>query len=384
VISEVALSLVLLVGAGLMIKSFRHLRAVDPGFDQESVLSMRLSLPRAGFDKPAQTAAFYQQLLHSLATLPGVDAASAIGSRPFSGSDVNNFVIEGRPAPAGQFNSADYNNVTTDYFRAMGIPLFKGRVFTEQDTAQSLPVTVISETLARRYFPNEDPIGLRITPSWGSPTLQIVGVVGDVKQYNLTTDLKPTMYVPFMQKPQRIMCIMVRATGAAAALTAAVQSRIRESEKNAPIYDIITLKQMVSDSIARERFSAHLFTVFAVVALLLALVGVYGVMSYMVEQRRHEIGIRMALGAQISDVYRLVIKRGMILALAGITIGVVAAFALAKLVTSFSGMLHGVEPTDSSTFILIAFLLLAAALISCLIPARRATKVDPLIALKHE
>jgi predicted permease len=385
VISEVALSLVLLVGAGLMIKSFRHLRAVDPGFDQERVLSMRLSLPRTGYQQPAQIAALYEQLMHSLAALPGVDAAGAIDKRLFSGDiTTSSFVIEGRPAPAGQFYSAEYANVTTDYFRAMGIPLLKGRVFTEQDTAQSLPVTVISETMARRYFTDEDPIGRRITPGYGGRTLQIIGVVGDVRHHSLTADLKPTIYFPLWQNPQRSMCIIVRATGDAAVLTDAVRSRIRESEKSAPIYDSITLKQIVSDSVARERFSTLLFAVFATVALLLALVGVYGVMSYMVEQRRHEIGIRMALGAQISDVYRLVIKQGMILALAGITIGVVAALALAKLITSFSGMLHDVSPTDSATFVLIALLLLAAALISCLIPARRATKVDPLVALRCE
>jgi putative ABC transport system permease protein len=384
VISEIALSLVLLVGAGLMIKSFRHLRAVDPGFDQERVLSMRLSLPRRGYQQPGQTAALYEQLLRSLAALPGVEVTGATGIRPFSNNNNRiRYVIEGRSTE--QFMNVDFNNATPNYFSAIGIPLLKGRVFTEQDTEQSILVTVISDQIARSFFPNEDPIGQRITPALGGPTLQIIGVVGDVKHFGLDAESRPTIYVPFLQKTSyRTMYIVVRASGDAAALTAAVLSRIRELEKNAPIYEINTLKQIVSDSVARERFSTLLFAVFAAVALLLALVGVYGVMSYMVEQCRHEIGIRMALGAQISDVYRLVVRQGMILALAGITIGIAAALALAKLITSFSGMLHDVSPTDSTTYVLIALLLLAAALISSLIPARRATKVDPLVALRCE
>jgi predicted permease len=387
VISEVALSLVLLVGAGLMIKSFRHLRAVDSGFDQEHALSMRLSLPRVGYEQPAQIAAFYQQLLHSLAAVPGVDAVGAIDIRPFSGGNVRYATgMEGRLG--GQIMAPDFYSATPDYFRAMGIPLLKGRVFTKQDTAQSLPVTVISERVARHYFPNEDPIGQRITPDTPGdsiPTLQIVGVVGDIKHVGLLAESRPSIYVPFLQNhSNRHMYIVAQATGDAAALTDAVRGRIRKLEKNAPIYEINTMKQIVSNSVARERFSTILFAVFAAIALLLALVGVYGVMSYMVEQARHEIGIRMALGAQISDVYRLVMKQGMILALIGITIGVVAALALAKLIKSFSDMLHDVSPTDSTTFVLIALLLLSAALVSCLIPARRATKVDPLVALRCE
>jgi predicted permease len=384
VISEVALSLVLLVGAGLMIKSFRHLRAVDPGFDQERVLSMRLSLPYTGYQQQGLTTVFYGQLIRNLAALPGVDAAGAIDIRPFSAGNVRNaYVIEGRTAERPI--SPDFYVATPDYFRAIGIPLLKGRVFTEQDTTQSLLVTVISERLARLFFPNEDPIGQRIISVPGGRTLQIVGVVGDIKHSGLDAEPRPSIYVPFSKNhPYRTMYIVVRAAGDSAALTAAVRSRIRESEKNAPIYEINTMEQIVSDSVARERFSTLLFAVFAGVALLLALVGIYGVISYMVEQRRHEIGIRMALGAQSSNVYRLVIRQGMILALAGITIGVVAALALAKLITSFSEMLHDVSPTDSTTFVLIALLLLAAALISCLIPARRATKVDPLVALRCE
>jgi putative ABC transport system permease protein len=383
-ISEIALSLVLLVGAGLMIKSFRHLRAVDPGFDQERVLSMRLSLPRRGYQQPGQTAALYEQLLRSLAALPGVEVTGATGIRPFSNNNNRiRYVIEGRSTE--QFMNVDFNNATPNYFSAIGIPLLKGRVFTEQDTEQSILVTVISDQIARSFFPNEDPIGQRITPDLGGPTLQIVGVVGDTKHFGLDTESRPMLYVPFLQNHSyRTMYIVVRTTGDAAALTAAVLSRIRELEKNAPIYEIDTFEQIVSNSVARERFSTLLFAVFAAVALLLALVGVYGVMSYMVEQCRHEIGIRMALGAQISDVYRLVVRQGMILALAGITIGIAAALALAKLITSFSGMLHDVSPTDSTTYVLIALLLLAAALISCLIPARRATKVDPLVALRCE
>ncbi len=388
VISEVALSLMLLVGAGLMIKSFRQLRAVDPGFDPERVLSMRLSLSRARYTQPAQQAAFCEQLTGRLATMPGVESVAAIAMRPFiDGYWSNSFVIEGRPPlPGGQFIAADNNRATPDYFRAMSIPLRKGRAFTQQDSAQSPPVVIISETMANRFWPNEDPIGQRLTVHDGGPNpRQIVGIVGDIKHDGLeATVIRPAMYMPFAQSPTQSLTLIVRGAGDVASLTAAGRSRVRELDKDMPIDNVIMLSQLVSDSVAQERFSTLLLSIFAAVALLLALVGIYGVMSYTVEQRAHEIGIRLALGARGPDVLRLVVGHGMRLAGAGVAIGLAAALAMAKLITGFSGLLHGVKATDPATFALISLLLLAVALMACLIPARRAMKVDPMVSLKYE
>jgi putative ABC transport system permease protein len=388
VVTEVALSMVLLVGAGLMIKSFWRLLAVDPGFTPERVLSMELSLPRQRYPQAEQQAAFSAHLVRELAAAPDVESVGVIANRPFSNSNMGYaFIIEGRPPlPLGQITSADYNSATPDYFQTLSIPLLKGRVFTEQDTGQSPPVAVISETMARHFWPGEDPVGQRLIIDDGGPNpRQIVGVVGDVKHYGLEDGARQAMYLPFTQKPYRIMTLMVRASGGDSNVTAAVRRRIRELEKDAPINSVITMSQVVSNSVAPRRFSTLLLAIFAGFALLLAMVGVYGVMSYAVERRTHEIGIRMALGARASDVLRLVIRQGMTLAVVGVAIGTLFAFAMAKLITNFySGMLFGVEPTDWSTYALIALLLLAVALMPCLIPARRATKVDPLVAIRCE
>jgi putative ABC transport system permease protein len=387
VVSEVALSMVLLVGAGLTIKSFRRLLAVDPGFTPERVLSMQLSLPRQRYPQPAQQAAFSAQLVRELAATPDVESVGVIANRPFSNSQWSYaFVIEGRPPlPAGQVTVADYNSATPDYFHTLSIPLLKGRVFTEQDSGQSPAVAVISEAMARRFWPGEDPVGQRLFIDDGGPNpRQIVGVVGDVKHYGLERGAKPTVYLPFMQNPYRYMTLMVRASGDASNVAGAVTRRIRELEKDTPIDTVITMSQLVSNSVAPRRFLTLLLAIFAASALLLAMIGVYGVMSYAVERRTHEIGIRMALGARSSDVLRLVIRQGMTLAVAGVAIGTLFAFAMAKLITTSSGILFQVEPTDWSTYVLIALLLPAVALMPCLITARRAAKVDPLVALRCE
>jgi predicted permease len=387
VVFEIALSMVLLIGAGLMIKSLRRLLAVDPGFTPERVLSMQLSLPRQRYAQPAQQAAFSARLVRELAAAPEVESVGLIANRPFSNGQMSySFVIEGRPPlPAGQGAVADYNSATPDYFQTLSIPLLKGRVFTEQDTGQSPAVAMISETMARRFWPGEDPVGQRLIIDDGGPNpRQIVGVVGDVKHYGLERGAIPTVYLPFMQNPYRYMTLMVRAGGDASNVTAAVRRRIRELEKDTPIDNVITMGQLVSNSVAPRRFSTLLLAIFAASALLLAMIGVYGVMSCAVERRTHEIGIRMALGARSSDVLRLVIRQGMTLAAVGVAIGTISAFAMAKLITNFSGMLFGVGPTDWSTYALIALLLLAVALIPCLMPARRAMKVDPLVAIRCE
>ena len=388
VVSEVALSLILLVGAGLMIKSLWRLLAVDPGFAPDGVLNAPLLLNSPRYSQAAEQAAFSAHLVRKLSTLPEVESVGIIANRPFSSTyNLIAFDVEGRPPlPVGQSINAENNSATPDYFRTMRIPLLKGRGFTDEDTGQSPAVVVISETMARRYWPGEDPLGQQITVSDGGPNpRQIVGVVGDVKQEGLEAAVMiPMMYVPFMQSPRGFMNLMVRSSGDVANLTAAVRSRIHELDRDIPVDGVITMSQLVLDSLATRRFSTLLLAIFAGLALVLAIVGVYGVVSYAVQQRRREIGLRIALGAQSSDVVRMVAGQGMRLAVAGVVIGTPSALAVAKLMTSFSDTLFDVTLADWPVLVSIALLLLAAALMPCLILARRATKIDPLVALRCE
>src|SRR5499426_305746 len=388
VVSEVALSLILLVGAGLMIKSLWRLLAVDPGFAPDGVLNAPLLLNSPRYSQAAEQAAFSAHLVRELSALPEVESVGIIANRPFSSTyNLFAFDVEGRPPlPVGQSISAENNSPTPDYFRTMRIPLLKGRVFTDEDTGQSPAVVVISETMARRYWPGEDPLGQQITVSDGGPNpRQIVGVVGDVKQEGLeAAGMIPMMYVPFMQSPRGFMNLMVRSSGDVANLTAAVRSRIHELDRDMPVDGVITMSQLVLDSLATRRFSTLLLAIFAGLALVLAIVGVYGVVSYAVQQRRREIGLRIALGAQSSDVLRMVVGQSMRPAVAGVVIGTPSALAVAKLMTSFSDTLFDVTLADWPIFVMIPLLLLAVAVIPCLSLARRATKIDPLLALRCE
>ena len=383
VITEVALALLLLVGAGLLIRSFYRLQQVTPGFNSKNALAVTVSLPGKKYPQDDQQSGFFTQLLDKVAALPGVVAVGATQSLPIQGDYVLGFNIQGRPPNGpGQEPNTNYYAVSPDYFKAMGIPLLRGRVFTEQDKKDSPRVAVINEELAKKFFPDEDPIGKRINVTNGPERFrEIVGIVGDVKQYGLAQPTTMQTYEPYLQTPFSGMTLVVRADGNPAALSGAIRSEVLAIDKEQPVSRIRPLEQVVSESVAKQRFLMLLLGIFASVALVLAAVGLYGVMSYSVNQRYHEIGIRAALGAQRKDVLKLVVGQGMALALTGAAIGLAASFALTRLMAS---LLFGVSATDPLTFAVIALLLTIVALLACYLPARRAMKVDPMIALRYE
>jgi putative ABC transport system permease protein len=381
VVAEVALSLMLLAGAGLLIKSLWYLQQVNPGFNYENTLALSLSLPNYKYPEKRQQVAFYQRALSRLETLPGVTSVGASTMLPLSGSrSRQGFSIEGRaPSSPGEVLQADDRSISPGYFRATGIPLLRGRAFTEADDTDGPPVVIINETMARRFWPGEDALGKRIT--WGRATREIVGIVGDVRHRRLDADLTPEMYGPYLQNPRPDLSFVVRAGDGEANLAAAARNELRNIDRDQPITEITTLAQLRSRSAAQPRFNTLLLGLFAAIALTLAAIGVYGVISYSVTQRTHEIGVRMALGAQASDVLRMVVWRGMSLALIGAAIGLAAALALTRVMKN---LLFNVNATDPATFALVALLLVGVALIAIYIPARRATKVDPLLAFRHE
>ena len=385
VVTELALALILLLGAGLLVRSFRQLTAVDLGFNRENVLMGRINLPRSVYRTDQQTSAFYGQLLERVKAMPGVESAGTINHTPLSGFGVIVFTgIEGQPAPDQDKDlPIGVGTVSPDYFRTLQIPLISGRVYDERDRADSQKVAVVNQAFARRYFPGGDVLGKRI--GFGCEDglcTTIVGVVGNVKQESITADVSPEIYVPFSQMPMNGMTVFVRTSGGNAAdLARTLRSEVLAIDKNQPVFDVKTLDQRVVQTIAASRSLMLLFSGFAALALVLASVGIYGIVSYSVTQRTREIGIRMALGARGVDVLRMVVRNGMTLVVAGVAIGVAGALALTRFLTT---MLFGVTPTDTSTFVVVSVVLATVALVACLIPARRATKVNPLEALRHE
>ncbi|HXG65436.1 MAG TPA: ABC transporter permease [Blastocatellia bacterium] len=383
--TEIALALVLLVGAGLMIRSFLRLQDVNPGFRTERVLTTQLLLPRSKYKEGPQVAAFSTQLLERVGSLPGVEAAGLIDILALSGGgNFLGFSVEGRPLPpAGQNPDAETFVIGGDYFRTMGIPLMKGRLFTRQDNLDAPGAVIISETMARRFWPDEDPMGKRITtgnPQTG-PWFTVVGIVGDVRHQELSAEPYPQMYFPYTQRPRNSFTLVARTSSDPLAMVAAIRSQVQEMDPNQPLYNVRTMEQVLADSIGRPRFNTLLIAIFAVVALILATVGIYGVISYSVTQRTHEIGIRMALGARATDILAMVFKQGLKLALAGVAVGLAGAFALTQLMSS---LLFGVTAADPITYVAISLLLTGVALAASYLPARRATKVDPMVALRYE
>ena len=381
VVCEVALALMLLIGAGLLIKSFLNLQRVDPGFNPKSVLRVDVALPGARYPERNQAAAFYKQLLARVTALPGVQSAGAVSSLPLSGGGTDSdFEIEGRaPAETGHPQVAWYNSVTPDYFRAMGIRLLRGRDFTESDYAEAPKAMMISESMARRYFPDEDPLGKRLL--FGKDARQIVGIISDVRFFGLNLDARPSMYFPHAQAPSRGMSLVVRTDGNPLTLTAAIRGQVSALDRDLAVSNLMTMEELVGASLAEPRFTLLLLGAFAAVAVLLSAIGVYGVVSYSVTQRSHEIGVRMALGAQMNDVLRLIVGQGMTLVFGGVGLGVIAAFALSRVMQS---LLFGVSATDFTIFSSTSLLLTAVALGACFVPARRATKVDPMESLRYE
>lgn len=384
VVSEIALSLVLLIGAGLMIRSFIRLEQVNPGFNAHNVLTMRLTLPQAQYSDVRKRASFYQQVIERLQSVPGVESAAAISRLPLTpGNSGRGLTIEGfQNDAAGNGPNADYRVISPDYFKVMGIPLIKGRVFTDRDNTRASDAVVINRTMGERYFPGEDPLGKRMSiGSKDDPMMQIIGVVDDVRHFGLDSQPRPEFYVPYEKDPWPFMTMIVRGGSDPKVLAGPMRSEVWAVDGDLPIPDIRTIDQLLSDSVARRRFNMLLLAIFGGVALVLAAVGIYGVMSYSVTQRSREIGIRMALGAKQSDVLKLVVGQGMTLALIGVGIGLAAAFALTRVMAS---LLFSVGATDPLTFAAISVLLTGVALGACFVPARRATKVDPMIALRYE
>jgi predicted permease len=389
VVAEVALGLVLLIGAGLMMRSFNSLMNVNPGFDPKNVLMGRVSLTRAVYENTEERVRYVNQTLERLSALPGVESAAFVAPMPFSGGNVGgDFQIEGRPKPEpGQEPGANVRSVTSEYFQSIRIPLRKGRFFTEQDKRGGVGTAIINETLAARYFPNEDPIGKYISniganQNEGDPERwEIVGVVGDVHHSSLTKAATPELYLPFQQNSWSWGNFFVRTTNDPTALTRSFAETIRSGDKSVPVTNVQPLTEAISETVAQTRFYTLLFTLFGVTGLLLTLTGIYGVISYTVSQQTQEIGIRMALGAQGSDVLKLIIGQGLVLTLIGIGLGLVAALGVTRLMQT---LLFGVSATDPLTYASVAAMLALVALAACYIPARRASKVDPLVALRYE
>ena len=387
VMAEVAISLVLLIGAGLLINSFLRLRNVDPGFRAENLLTMKIVLPEPKYEKWKTRSTFYSDLIQRVQSLPGVKSAAVTTNLPLylQGNSIS-VSIEGKPEPPpGQELIVTTRIISNGYFDTMSIPLLKGRQLTDQDTDKSQNVAVVSETMARRFWPGEEAIGKRISigrvrspEDW----IQVIGVVKDVRQFELNVDPKPQMYLTYHQFGFfDAQDLVVKTDVDPASMASAVRNAVWQIDKDQPVSNIRTMETILADSIARQRFSMLLLAIFASVALVLAAVGIYGVMSYSVAQRTHEIGIRMALGAQTATVLKLAIGYGLKLVLAGIAIGLVAAFALTRVMST---LLFGVTATDPTTFALISLLLVAVAAIASYIPARRATRVNPIIALRYE
>ena len=389
VVAEIALALVLLTGAGLALKSFWHLQAIDPGFNPDGVLTTRLLLPFETYPQGPQRAAFYRQVLERIKALPGVASVSAVSRIPMVPGN-NSGSMSGENSAVGpndQPVETEMRWATPDYFQTLGISLLQGRSFTDADVEGTLPVVIVDESFARRFYPNESPLGKRIkrgnlnsTRPWHT----IIGVVRPVRSQRLDAISLPQAYFAIYQDPTATfnMSLAVRATaGDPASLAQSVRAAVLTVDRNQPVYDVKPLPQIVADSIALRRLALLLLSVFAVVAVLLSAVGIYGVMAYSVAQRTHEIGIRMALGAETRDVLRLVLRQGLVLTGVGIGLGWLAALGLTRLMQS---LLYGVSPTDLLTFGSVALLLVGVALAACYLPARRAAKVDPMVALRYE
>ncbi|MEK6408191.1 MAG: ABC transporter permease [Acidobacteriota bacterium] len=386
VVAEVAIAVVLLVGAGLLIQSLRRLQQVNPGFDPHNVLTLSLGLPEVKYSSQRQID-FYRQVLSRIESLPGVRSASAVLPLPLGSDRLRlSFETEGRPMARGDLPASEYRATGLNYFRTMGIPLLAGRDFTERDDKKSTPVIIVNEAFAQKFFPGEDPIGKHIKPGISTDETkpvwrEIVGVVGSVKHLSLGVPPDPEYYAPHAQLPFDSMTIVAKTDGDPRSLIAAVQSEVRTLDRDLPVYNIKTLEEYVAASVAQPRFNTTLLAIFAALALILTAVGLYGVMSYSVTQRSHEIGIRMALGARQQDVLKMVVRQGMMLTGIGLGAGLVGAYFLTRLMAT---LLYGVSATDPITYAAIAVLLAGVALGACLVPARRATKVDPMIALRYE
>jgi putative ABC transport system permease protein len=390
VIAEVALSLMLLVGAGLLIRTFYHLQSTDPGFDSHNLLTTAIGLPKAKYKKPEQKVAFFSQTLEKVRALPGVESAATIDSLPLQGGSTQPIMIEGRPL----LQMADQPEVPTrdispDYLKTMHIPLLRGREFSASDTASSTPVMLISESLVREFFPKEDPIGkhmsLELTDKYLElPTTQreIIGIVGDVKIEGLDSDRSmAAVYMPYEQVPSTHGTLVIRTSMNPTSLISAVTAAVHTVDPSQTLVDTMTMDEVVATSLAQRRFTMMLLVAFSGLALVLAAVGIYSVLSYAVRRRVHEIGIRMALGAQIHHVVQMIVVDGMRPAIIGVVIGFAGALALGRVLAS---VIYGVSSRDAATFGSVSVLLLTVALLASAVPAWRAARVEPVRTLRDE
>jgi putative ABC transport system permease protein len=385
VVTQVALALVLLVGAGLLIRSLNRLNSVEPGFNPNQVLTMRVNLPDQKYDSEPKIINFFKQAVDQLKTLPGVESVGAINYVPFGGPHSGTIIhIEGQPQrPPGQELSTGIVVTDVNYFTTMGIPLKRGRLFTAQEATEMRHVVVVNETFARENFPGQDPIGKRVTihmKEENVPT-EIIGIVGDNKHKGLDLEIEPMAFWPHPELVTSSMTLLVRTKGDPTSVATAARNVIHQIDPEQPVGEVNTMQGLMATSVARSRFNTILLTVFSVVALVMAAVGIYGVMSYSVQQRTHELGIRLALGAQHVDVLKLILKQGIVLGAVGVVAGLLGSLGLTRLMAS---LLFEVTPTDVRTFAVVAAGLFLIVLIACYIPARRATKVNPLVALRYE
>ena len=384
VVAEIALAMVLLVGAGLLTKSFSQLIRVDPGFNPENIVSVEISLPFRRYREAEKRVQFFREVIDRIKTLPDVEAVGSNYALPLGGADPSSsFAIEGRPWPEGEWQSANFGTISPDYFRVMEIPLLRGRHFTDQDGSDSQQVAIIDQEMARRYFPGEDPLGKRIqigSREWST----IVGLVGTLRHTSLEDEPRPYIYVPYAQRPfyWSLTNIAIRSkTSDVSSLVASVRQDVKAIDRDQPVSNVKAMEETYGRAVAPRRFSMLLLGVFAGLALLLAVIGLYSMISYSVTQRVHEIGVRMALGARSRDILFMVTKEGLKLGIVGVAIGLGASFALTRWM---EGLLFGVSATDPTIFSAIAFLLAGVALLACYIPARRASRVDPMVALRYE
>ena len=388
VIAEMAMAMVLLIGAGLLLRSFAHLLDVKPGFTTENVLTMQIGLPNASYQEPQKRAAFMQQLETNLRAAPEVADVGFVTRLPLM-STLNNITtflaIEGREVPAGERPEIDFRRASTGYFQTMGIPLLSGRLVTEQDVTNNSRYVLINEALAKRFWPGEDPVGKRISTIVSSgqqvPWQTIVGVVGNVRHLGLDIEPRPEIYYHTNTQPPFGPVVVIRTTSDPKRLISIARAKVRELDRDVPISNVNTMEQLVAQSVAQRRFGMFLLGIFALLALVLAAIGIYGVVSYSVTQRTQEIGVRMALGASAADVMKMVLRNGMSLALIGVGLGLAGAWVLTRLM---SKLLFEVTPTDVTTFALVSVGLVVVALLACYLPARRAMNVDPLEALRYE
>lgn len=383
VVAEIALAVVLLASAGLLVKSFIRLQQVDRGFNTDNVLTMVVRLPGSKYDDDPEVVQFFGQALEKVRVLPSVQSAGIVNYLPFYGGlgAATGFAIEGRPAPpVGQEPSTNVRVADSDFFKTMGIPLLRGRTFSDVENREVKHVILINETMAAKYFPNEDPIGKRLDVAmFDKPNpAEVIGIVGNVRYESLVDEMEPLVYFPLSDLTYPFMTLVIRTSSDPVSIAAPVQREIRSIDPNQPVSDVRTMNQVMAETVSRSRFNTLLLAIFAGLATLLSAVGIFGVMNYSVGQRTRELGLRLAIGAQPRQVLLLVLRQGMLLTVVGVVLGLAAALALTRLL---SGLLFGVEPFDPLTFTAISAFLMAVSLLACYLPARRAMKIDPLVAL---